>query len=68
MNVSYCSQDAVAHLSRLGVIGEDVGGLVGGSESGVGGDSSEGVGETAEGSTSAQDFSEIDEVSHVSQC
>ncbi len=68
------TQDAVAHLSRLGVIGEDVGGLVGGSEGGVGGeggvqggDSSEGVGDMAEGSTSAQDFSEIDEVSHVSQ-
>ncbi len=70
------TQDAVAHLSRLGMIGEDVGGLVGGSEggvggdsseSGVGGDSSEGVGDMAEGSTSAQDFSEIDEVSHVSQ-
>ena len=59
--LSYCSQDAVAHLSRLGVVGEDVGGIVGGDSS----VSSEGVEEMPEGSSSAQDFSEIEE---VSQC
>ena len=57
----YYTQDAVAHLSRLGVCGEDLGSLVEGDS----GESSEGVedgGGDSGNLAGIEDFSEIDEV------
>ena len=51
-------QDAVAHLSRLGVCGEDLGSLVEGDS----GEGAEAGGDDNQNLAGIEDFSEIDEV------
>ncbi len=57
-------QEAVAHLSRLGVVGADMGSLVD-TDSGEAGESSVSSVSAEESSPTAQDFSEIDEVNFI---